>query len=105
MFVRLFRSTLAATPAQPRDHDGRFIPHRAAARRRALDMAMQMGRDDLVARLDPTKLPPATPVQAGRDAGLTRSPAGTSAEAGSGRVCNGANDRDVANLPKSEIAE
>lgn len=46
--TRLFR---AKSPAPVRDNDGKFLPHRLAVRRKAIDMARKMGRDDLLARL------------------------------------------------------
>lgn len=36
---------------QPRDNDGRFLPSRVAARKKAIQMATAMGRNDLVERL------------------------------------------------------
>ena len=37
-----------------RDNDGRYLPHRIAVRRRAIEMAQGMGRDDLVSKLRDT---------------------------------------------------
>ena len=47
-FAKLFAKTL--TPPA-RDNDGRYLPHRIAVRRRAIEMAYNLGRDDLVSKL------------------------------------------------------
>lgn len=81
-----------------RDNEGRFLPHRLAVRKRAIDMAQRMGRQDLIERLNrETSLPPLTPKHpADRDIGQTRSAEATSAGADQGKHHTGANDRDVA---------
>jgi hypothetical protein len=38
-------------PKQARDNDGRFLPSRVAARKKAIQIAKEMGRQDLVERL------------------------------------------------------
>ena len=47
-FAKLFAKTL---PPPVRDNDGRYLPHRIAVRRKAIEMAQGMGRDDLVSKL------------------------------------------------------
>ncbi len=49
LLASLFNATLPSP--QPRDSDGKFMPSRIAVRRKALDMARNMKRDDLVVRL------------------------------------------------------
>lgn len=39
-------------PAQARDNEGRFLPSRVVARKKAIEMARSMGRSDLVERLE-----------------------------------------------------
>ena len=48
IFANMFRSTL---PPQARDNDGRYMPARIKARRKAIEMAQSMGRGDLVSKL------------------------------------------------------
>ncbi|MEW4469026.1 hypothetical protein AB1K62_14460 [Parasphingorhabdus sp. JC815] len=38
-------------PSQPRDLEGRFISRRVEAVRKAREIAVELGRDDLLARL------------------------------------------------------
>jgi hypothetical protein len=47
IFQRMFNKTLP----QPRDRDGKFLPHRIKARKKAIEMATAMNRSDLVERL------------------------------------------------------
>ena len=47
-FAKLFAKTL---PKPARDNDGRYLPARIKARRKAIEMAQGMGRDDLVSKL------------------------------------------------------
>lgn len=39
-------------PAQTRDSEGRFLPSRVTARKKAIEMAKAMNRTDLVERLE-----------------------------------------------------
>ena len=48
IFANMFRSTL---PPPARDNDGRYLPARIKARRKAIEMAQGMGRDDLASKL------------------------------------------------------
>ena len=48
------REVYGSTPSRrnpPRDNDGRYLPHRIAVRRRAIEMAQGMGRADLASKL------------------------------------------------------
>jgi hypothetical protein len=49
MFKNILKRWLK--PKQARDNEGRFIPSRVAARKKAIEMAKSMGRSDLVERL------------------------------------------------------
>ena len=51
------REVYGSTPSRrnpPRDNDGRYLPHRIAVRRRAIEMAYDLGRADLVIKLRDT---------------------------------------------------
>ena len=49
MIRRIFRRWLR--PVQVRNSDGRFLPSRVTARKKAIEMAQAMNRNDLIERL------------------------------------------------------
>ena len=51
MFKNILKRWLK--PKQARDNEGRFLPSRVTARKKAIEMAKAMNRTDLVERLQP----------------------------------------------------
>jgi hypothetical protein len=125
LFARFFKRPAPVSTLPLRDTDGKFIPHKLAVRSRALWLAEQMGRADLIQRLSGAdnfsrdrseirlsppngsglefvapvssfELPPAPPETADATSAKPHHPRGTSAVAGHGKALRGANGVDVA---------